>query len=184
MSNILRLQLRDVGVISLLVFPGVVMGSFAQAACYNTPRIAIDALETNPPSSSVVENTGFRVMRIQSDPTLGQRWAMIVSCDHPEWPAFAIPTTGKASSKASQEAESLLADDIKAVPLVRAGDVVGLWRRENFLRIEVAGISEDSGGLGKTIRVRLLRRNTDDQSTPVEFFGVVRGPSNVEIVLR
>jgi hypothetical protein len=38
--------------------------------------------------------------------------------------------------------------------------------------------------LDKTIRVRLLRRNTDDQSPPAEFFGVVRGQSNVEIELR
>ncbi len=182
MSNI-RTQRRVVGVISLLVFLGVVKGSCAQAACYNTPHTAIDAIEAYSPVSPVVESSGFRVVKIQSDPVLGRRWAMIASCDHPEWPAFAIPTTGKSSSGAPQQGESPWGEGTKA-PLVRAGDVVRLWRRENLLQVEVAGISEDSGGLGKTIRVRLLRRNTDDQSTPAEFFGVVRGQSNVEIELR
>jgi hypothetical protein len=59
--------------------------------------------------------------------------------------------------------------------------MVQLWRRESLLRIEVVGISEESGGLGKTIRVRLLPRNTDDQAVPEQVSGVVRGPSNVEM---
>ena len=70
---------------------------------------------------------------------------------------------------------------ISTAPVVRAGDIVRLWRQESFLRIEVAGMSEESGGLGKTIRVRLLRRNTDDQSIPEQFSGVIRGPSDVEM---
>jgi hypothetical protein len=184
MSYSLRSQLRDVGVISLLVFPGMVMGCYTRAACYSTPRTAIDAVETTSPFSPVVESGGFRVIKIESDPVLGRSWAMIASCGHPEWPAFAIPTIKKDIPRASHEVASPLVEGVKAVPLVRAGDVVRLWMRENFLRIEVAGISEDSGGLGKTIRVRLSRRNRDDQSTQAEFFGVVRGPSNVEIELR
>jgi hypothetical protein len=42
-------------------------------------------------------------------------------------------------------------------------------------------VSEESGGLGKTIRVRLLHRGTDDQSIRQKFSGVVRGPANVEM---
>jgi hypothetical protein len=64
---------------------------------------------------------------------------------------------------------------------VHAGDLVQLWRQENFLRIEIPGVSEETGDLGKTIRVRLLHRNTDDQSAPEHFSGVVRGPFSVEI---
>ena len=59
-----------------------------------------------------------------------------------------------------------MGEGAKTAPVVRAGDIVRLWRQESSLRIEVAGVSEESGGLGKTIRVRLLRRNTDDQSMP------------------
>jgi hypothetical protein len=64
---------------------------------------------------------------------------------------------------------------------VRAGDIVMLWKQENLLRIEVTGISEESGSLGKTIRVRLLRRTTDDQFAQEQFSGIIRGPSDVEM---
>ena len=72
----------------------------------------------------------------------------------------------------------------RTAPVVRAGDVVRLWRHEGVLRIEVAAVSEESGGLGKTIRVRLLRRNTDDQSIAKLFSGVIRGPLDVEMQPR
>jgi hypothetical protein len=151
------------------------------AACYNTPRTAIDALKASPSISLVPESNGYRVTGIQSDPVLGQRWAMITNCSHPGWPVFALRADGESLPKAPQKGERSLAEVIKTAPLVRVGDIVLLWRQENLLRIEVAGVSEESGDLGKTIRVRLLRRNTDDQSIVEQFFGVVRGPSNVEI---
>jgi hypothetical protein len=67
------------------------------------------------------------------------------------------------------------------IPVVRAGDIVRLWKQEDLLRIEVAGIAEESGGLGKTIRVRLLHRSADDQGNQERFSGIVRGPSDVEM---
>jgi len=181
MVNRLCSQLRRVGLISLVALQGISVASWAQVACYDTPRIAIDALEHNSSVSLASENSGYRVTRLQSDPVLGQKWAMITSCGHPERPAFALPANGASSLRAPQEVERSLAGGAKTAPLIRAGDIVRLWRQENLLRIEVAGVSEESGSLGKTIRVRLLRRNTDDQSTPEQLFGVVRGPSNVEI---
>jgi hypothetical protein len=65
--------------------------------------------------------------------------------------------------------------------VVHAGDIVRLWKQEDLLRIEVAGVSEETGGLGKIIRVRLLRRNADDQAIQERFSGIVRGPSDVEM---
>jgi hypothetical protein len=174
-------QLRHVGVISLVALQGVFVASWAQVACYDTPRIAIAALEQNSSVSLASVSSGYRVTRLQSDPVLGQRWATLVSCGHPERPALALRASGASSLRASQEVEPSLSEGVKTAPLIRAGDIVRLWRQENLLRIEVVGVSEESGSLGKTIRVRLLRRNTDDQSMPEQLFGVVRGPSNVEI---
>ena len=77
-----------------------------------------------------------------------------------------------------------MVDSIRTAPIVRAGDVVRLWKQESSLRIELAGVSEESGGLGKTIRVRLLRRNTDEQSVPEQFSGIIRGPLDVEMQSR
>jgi hypothetical protein len=184
MKNSIRLKLKQIGVISFFALQGLSMWGSVQTTCYSTPRSAVDALTVNPSISEGPENVGYRVSRIESDPVLRTRWAMIVSCDHPEWPAFALSTNATKSIPTHQESGHSLATSVKAVPVVRAGEVVRLWRQENFLRIEVAGVSEESGGLGKTIRVRLLRRSTDDQSVLEQFSGVVRGPSDVEMELR
>jgi hypothetical protein len=55
---------------------------------------------------------------------------------------------------------------------------VQLWKYDRLLRIEVTGISEQSGSLGKKIRVRLVQT---DSGVPQQLLGIVRGPSNVEI---
>jgi hypothetical protein len=177
-------RLRCVGVVSLTFLQGLNMASSSWAACYSTPRMAIDALDASSSFSPALTNDGYRVTRIEADQVLGQRWVMITRCGHPEWPAFALLANGAGSLASPREAERSVTEGLRTAPIVRAGDVVRLWRQESFLRIEVAGVSEESGGLGKTIRVRLLHRNTDDQSIPERFFGVVRGPFDVEMQSR
>jgi hypothetical protein len=181
MSNRLSSPLRDIGFISLLA-QTMFVAIPAQATCYSTRRNAMDAVATNPSSSPALESNGYRVISVQLDLVLGERWATIVNCGHPEWPAFALPADGMDMLIQPQEAGRSLAESVRAAPVIRAGELVRLWRQESLLRIEVDGISEESGSLGKTIRVRLLPRNIDDQSTPQQFTGVVRGPSNVEIL--
>jgi hypothetical protein len=157
------------------------MASSPSTICYETPRMAVDAVVTTSSVSPTSQSRGYRVARIQPDAVLGQRWAMVASCGHPEWPTFAVPANGTLSFTAPRNAEGRLIESTRTTPVVRAGDIVRLWKQENLLRIEVAGVSEESGGLGKTIRVRLLRRNTEDQSIPEQFSGVIRGPSDVEM---
>jgi hypothetical protein len=180
MSKSLCSQFRSVRLISLLIILGIFLARVAAATCYSTPRIAVDAVVTSSLFPSALKNGGYRITNIQSDPVLGQTWAMIASCGHPEWPAFALPAN-RSVLKAHQETKRSLTEGVRTGPVVRAGEIVRLWRQESLLRIEVTGVSEESGGLGKTIRVRLLRRNTDDRSIEQQFSGVVRGPSSVEI---
>jgi hypothetical protein len=147
--------------------------SSAQTSCYHTAELAIDPAIAS--SSSPLSKSGYRLSRIQSDPALGKRWAMIVSCDHPDWPAFAFPLEIGSPLKAPPR---ISAQEIPGTPVVHAGDVVRLWRYDRLLLIEVTGISEENGSLGKKIRVRLVQR---DSGVPQQLLGVVRGPSNVEI---
>jgi hypothetical protein len=156
----------------------------SRAACYSTPEAAIDALIANPSFASASENNGYRVARIELDKVLARGWAMIARCDHPEWPAIAFPANGVDWLALPQARERSLAASVGTAPIVRAGDVVRLWRQESSLRIELAGVSEESGGLGKTIRVRLLHKNTDEQSIPEQFSGIIRGPLDVEMQSR
>ena len=172
---------RCVGIVSLFTLQGMSIGSSSRAACYSTPRTALNALAANSSFSPTLNNDGYRVTRIESDQMLGQRWAMIAHCGHSEWPVFALPANGANLLISPQEAKRSANETLRGAFLVRAGDIVRLWRQESLLRIEVAGVSEESGGLGKTIRVRLLHRSTDDQSIPEQFSGVIRGPANVEM---
>jgi hypothetical protein len=157
---------------------GICFTSTAFAVCYKTPA---DAMAANLKTSaySMSEDGGYRVTKIQSDPVLNQSWVMIIPCDHPGWPAVALPLRNSilpAQLRAQEGATKALAPAV-----VRAGDIVRLWRQESSLRIEVAGTSEGNGGLGDLVKVRLLRRNTDDQSIMERFSGIVRGPFDVEM---
>jgi hypothetical protein len=163
---------------SVFSLSGICLANTALAACYTTPLMAIAAASVTS-SSSISEKRGYRVERIQSDPVLRQTWAMVSRCDHPEWPAVALPLRDSILRLRLREQER--AKDVPGSVVIRAGEIVRLWRQEISLRIEVAGISEGNGELGDLIKVRLLRRNTDDQSTEEQFFGIVRGPSEVEM---
>jgi len=96
---------------------------------------------------------------------------MLANCEHPEQPAFAVLT-----KEAMTEMSSARRKDDSA-PVVRAGDVVRLWRQEDNLRIEMTAMSEESGGLGKAIRVRLVGGDSSER----QFVGIVRGVADVEM---
>jgi Chaperone for flagella basal body P-ring formation len=158
----------------VLSAPGMIS---AQAACYSTPAMAIDSLNSASFVPPVSEGGGYRIRNIQSDPVLGQRWATVVRCDHPEWPVIALQFRRSQTLQASREHQQ----DIHAIPVIRAGDVVRLWKQEEFVRIEAVGVAEENGYSGKTIQVRLLHHNTEVSSAQELFAGVVRGPSDVEM---
>ncbi len=181
MSNSLYSQLRRVWLASLLTLHGLFMCTSACAACYSTPQIAADAVIPGHLSTQGLNNNGYRVAKVQLDRVLGKRWVMIASCDHPEWPAFALVANNADLPVTPQEATNLLAEKTQQGPAVRAGEIVRVWRQGALLRIEATGVSEENGGLGKAIRVRLFSRNTDDDQSVSELSGIVRGPSDVEI---
>ncbi len=156
-------------------------GGSAHAACYATPSAVVDAVRTGSSLSAVSGNVGYRLTEIRSDPILGDRWAMVGSCDHPDWPARLVELRGAVTAVTSLQRTNVSFDHAYAAPVVRAGDIVRLWRQEDLLRIEVSAVSEQSGGLGKTIRLRLLRRETEESETQLEISGIVRGPSDVEM---
>jgi hypothetical protein len=158
-----------------LSLSGATSTAFATAVCVRTPAAAIRPAGAAALPAS--EGKGYRVSGVRWDPVLQQSWATIVSCEHPEWPGVSLRV--RETDHASHGSGVVVREERS--PLVRAGDIVELWRQEDLLRIEVAGVAEQSGGLGQSIRVRLLRRNGSGQSAEEQFSGIVRGPANVEI---
>jgi hypothetical protein len=163
--------------VALLSFPGVGSAAIATTACAATPEAAARLYGETSATSLPREDKGYRVANIRWDPVMRQSWATIVSCAHPEWPAVVLRTSeaNHASRGLSAQARE------ERAPIVRAGDVVELWRQEDLLRIEVTGVAEQSGGLGETIRVRLLRPQGSSQSVEQQLSGVVRGRADVEM---
>jgi hypothetical protein len=172
-----RCSLCWIAILSVYSLSSTCLG---QGACYVTPRAAIDSSKVGSLISPVSTGGGYRVTSIQQDVVLGRRWALIASCDHPEWPALALQMYGSSPLPSALQIKQGIRDVI-STPVVHAGDPVRLWKQEDLLRIEIAGVSEESGGLGNTIRVRLLHRNTDNLSIQERFSGIIRGPSDVEM---
>ncbi len=149
----------------------------AYAVCYATPTAAIEAIRSGSLSSSISAGDGYRVTGFQSDPLLGHRWAMIANCSHPDWPTFALQLSAlDPEGKLSMQNKPQNSD-----PVVRVGDVVHLWKQEEFLRIEMSAVSEEKGSVGAKIRLRPLHGDSDVNSTQEKFYGIVRGPFDVEM---
>ncbi len=153
-------------------------GGFAMAETYPaTPCVSLAEIAATRAlhSSALLPLTGrggsYRVSEVRWDAVLGQRWEMVASCEHPEQPAFAILANEAITGKPAYQRT----DD--SAPVVRAGDVVRLWRQEEKLRIEMTAMSEESGGMGKAIRVRVMGANSVER----QFVGVVRGVGDVEM---
>ncbi|MEO6909617.1 MAG: flagella basal body P-ring formation protein FlgA [Edaphobacter sp.] len=136
--------------------------------------------QTASPHPAKADSLGYRVTMIRWDPVLRQSWARVASCGHPEWPEVSVRATTLAGPARQSSRRGVEVFPLALV--VRAGDVVRLWRQEQEMRLEVTGVAEESGGLGSRIRVRLLRRETDEPSQEEQFTGIVRGPSNVEML--
>lgn len=132
-------------------------------------------------SAAQSDLSAYRVSSIQSDPVLGKRWAMLISCEHSEWPVIALPVDNTGTFQWPQCPGRVSSPDAPLKPTVHIGETIRAWKNENLLRIEVAGVAEEDGALGQKIRVRILRPAYSNASPPEHLSGTVRGPGNVEI---
>lgn len=164
-----------------LILQAAALGAFAHTGCARTPAAAMQRFRAASLIPANTEGPGYRVTGIRSDPVLGQTWVSIANCEHPDWPEVSFRAEGLDSIPSRRIARART-ELFPSVPVVRAGDVVQLWRQEDLLRIEVTGVAEQSGGIGTTIRVRLLRRSMNDGTKEEELTGIVRGPSDVEML--
>ena len=157
---------------------GILAVSIAQASCVEGRA---HAAKSEQGGQSAADKAGFRVISMHWDPVLRRRWALVGVCEHPDWPAVAMPMSALESEPHTTQSQEVHQAALQTEPVVRAGDAVQLWSRQNDLRIEAAAIAEQSGGLGQIVRVRLMQRKTLGQQVEEEFSGIVRGPHDVEM---
>lgn len=157
---------------------GILAVSIAQASCL---KEAAHAVQSEDGGQSAADKAGLHVISMHWDPVLRRRWAVVGVCDHPDWPAVVMPMSDLESESHTTQSREVHQDALQAEPVVRAGDAVQLWSKQGDLRIEAAAIAEQSGGLGRIVRVRLMQRKTLGQQVEEEFSGIVRGPRDVEM---
>lgn len=174
------------GAVLILQGPGA-------SACSKTPAEAVRAFEQGAQGGEGVDAAigmdGYRVSSLHRDAVLGRSWASVERCGHPEWPAVSVPR----EPKAGRDGLMLASAAPHGVPppagqaavhreaiTVRAGETVRLWRHEANLRLELTGVSEESGAVGTRVRVRVLAKQ-DEGERPRTMFGLVRGPADVEM---
>lgn len=176
-----RLCLWAVCWVAGLGLSGLGLGNCALAACAPTPAAAVGLIGGSSGASVAGDGGGFRVSAMRWDPLLRRRWAVVASCVHPEWPAVEMPLSSVDTRVAFVGEQVQAVSFLPLLPIVRAGDVVQLWSQEEGVRIEVGAVAEESGTLGKTVRVRLIQRSTMGPQVEEQFLGVVRGPRDVEM---
>jgi hypothetical protein len=156
---------------------GVAAQGIVHGVCASTPAAALSAAKSGV--SGLGETHGYRVESVRRDPLLRLSWAVIASCDHREWPSVTMPMDAPASAPS---AVSIARPDA-AMSIVRAGDIVRLWKREPYAHIEMIATSEENGAVGTRVRVRLaMPQDSDGQAMQPQYFaGVVRGPADVEM---
>jgi len=122
----------------------------------------------------------YQVTATRWDPLLERNWISLASCDHPERPGITVPAreTGlRHKTSFSPARTSVVVTSMQ--PAVRAGERVYVWRQEEQIRIELSGVSEQSGEIGSTIQLELQPSIAGQR--PLQIQGIVRGPAEVEM---
>ncbi|RXH55803.1 hypothetical protein GRAN_2660 [Granulicella sibirica] len=171
-----------------------VSAGFAETPCASTPAAAVKAYESGQPiAGDLVE--GYRVASWYTDLPLRVNWAQVERCGHPGWPelsirmaqrpegALLVSAVSPLSTVAAAGVTTVQVGRTSALLLektIRAGEPVRLWRIEPNLRMEMPAVSEESGGIGERIRLRVVS-NQENVQVVRYVFGLVRGPADVEL---
>jgi len=153
------------------------MLSSSQAAeCYSTPT-ALDALVTK---NFVLFNLKER--RLPSDKDrVGPSVRTEMGDDCPLWSSrmavIAVPANGLTSFASPQKAERFVAEGSRSLPVVRAGEVVQLWRRKAFCVLKLLRLSEEVVVWVRPFECDCYTGNRRSSQVPEQVSGVIRGPA-------
>ncbi|MEO6801997.1 MAG: hypothetical protein ABI197_01995 [Granulicella sp.] len=150
-------------------------------ACASTPAAALQAARnaTVAAAPGLAGAHGFRVASVRWDSIERRNWAVIESCDHSDRPPVVVAMDAPAPALPA----ATVTRPYTSLPLVRAGDIVRLWKNDRMAHLEIIGIAEENGAAGAHVRVRLAAsKDAEGQVVQPRYFaGIVRGPANVEM---
>jgi hypothetical protein len=125
---------------------------------------------------------GYRVVAERWDAVLRRGWEWKQSCAHPEWPVRLGSSAVQAKPSELRASAAVQRSEIVVQPLlIHAGDAVRVWSQDRTVRIEMAGVAEQTVRVGESVVVRVTQQSTDEGPTVEHVTGVVRGVGDVEI---
>ena len=123
---------------------------------------------------------GYRLETSRFDPFLHASWATVVSCSHPERPAYVVLEAITSPERSQDEANARSAGGQAAQPVVRPGSTVRLLIRENDVQLEVAGVAQTNAAIGDSVKVRLTPFGEGSEARFA--VGIVRSADLVEVL--
>src|SRR5271154_4961320 len=113
------------------IFPYTLLGYLASVVCLGT--MISSAQQDHGFASQIAsrsDTSAYRVSRIQSDPILGKKWAMLISCEHSEWPVIALPIDNTGTLHWPQCPPWVSGPDAQPKPMVHVGEAIRAWKHE------------------------------------------------------
>ena len=167
----------------------MVLAQAGPGVCFRSPE---DVVRGGPLAQA--RDTGYRLQSTRWDALLQRGWATVVSCDHPERPGITVAMVDPAREALATALPASIAAPGTAVvarpvsvvrgptvPVVRAGDVVHVFRNEEMAQIEFSGVAQANGNPGDVIRVRIKHAVSDEPIQDQYIAAVVRGPRLLEM---
>ncbi len=158
---------------ALVIVGGLAVSACAEPACFRS--MAGAAAQRGIRSSD-----GYRLEASRFDPFLHASWATVVSCSHPERPAYVVLEAITSPERPRDEAAARPAGGQAAQPVVRPGSTVRLIIRENAAQLELAGVAQTNAAIGDSVKVRLTPFGEGAESRFA--VGIVRSADLVEVV--
>jgi hypothetical protein len=121
---------------------------------------------------------GYRTLSRTWDPVLKRDWDLRQDCTHPDWPARL--TLANSAMHRSPVSAAEFASAVTPL-LVHAGDPVRLWMQDRSVRIEMAGVAEQSARSGERVTIRVTQQTEDVGMSVQRIPGIVRGQGDVEM---
>ena len=123
------------------------------------------------------------IVAVKHDAVRDLRWALVVDCDHSQRPARWVPAGRDVAEMRTVAVVSAPAVAVQGTaPLVvKAGETVRVSNNGDVVRMQTTGVAQESGTVGKRIRVRLLRQGMESAAEERFVTGVVIGPGSVEM---
>ena len=169
--------------LALSIASCLLLSARMDAASCKTAADTAQFVKAALPLTSIKQSTAEYVDHV--DRSTGLTWVRVTNCEHLDWPAHLVSSSGTAPLMIEQIGRQGggFVMPHESHPVVRAGETVRLWCADDVLHVEVDAVAEETKQAGDRIRVRLPQGATSYNQEPSRHLvGIVRDSGSVELI--